>query len=105
MSLEDRLTFGSLPQKVEAWRGTNHLNNVTALSWTLDQEKAVWFAKRFADPRPPLLAKAQIEKRDIVAYFGERKEREIISLRVLIISVTNINHLPSDYPTPTDMKD
>jgi hypothetical protein len=101
MSLENSLVFESLPDKVEAWRGTNYWNNISGLSWTLDQEKAVFFANRFADPQPPLVAKALIAKRDIVAYFGERNEREIVSLRVSIILVRDINHVPFDYPQPS----
>ena len=82
--------FLALCLRSRGLEGTNHNGNVS-LSWTLDQGKAVWFAQRFSDPRPPLVTKALNSKCDIVAYFGERKEREIVSLRVLIISVTNIN--------------
>ena len=92
MSAKDLLIFESLPEKVEAWRGTNHKRGLNGLSWTLDQEKAVWFARRFAW-EPSLLAKALVDKGDVVAYFGERNEREIVSLRVSIISVTDIKHV------------
>ena len=105
MSAEDRLIFESLPDEVEVWRGTNHKRGIGGLSWTLEQGKADLFAQRFSNPLPALVTKGLTSKCDIVAYFGERKEREIVSLRVSIISVTNINNVPSDYPTPTNMKD
>ena len=92
MSTEDRLIFESLPDQVEVWRGTNHKRGLGGLSWTLDQEKAAWFANRFSNPR--LVVKGLTNKRDIVAYFGERDEREIVSMRVSIISVTDVS--PSD---------
>jgi hypothetical protein len=45
-------------------------------------------------PRPPLVAKGRTDKRDIAAYFGDRNEREIVSMRVSIISVTDISQVP-----------
>ena len=94
MSADDKVVFQSLPDEVEVWRGTNHKRGLGGLSWTLDQEKAVRFANRFSNPEPALVAKGLASKRDIVAYFGERKECEIVSLLVSIISVANMSHVP-----------
>jgi hypothetical protein len=92
MSDEDIRTFDSLPQQIEVWRGTSHKRGLARLAWTLDREKAVWFAQRFcSESRVPRLAKGMVEKRDVLAYFGGRKEREIISINVSIISVIKLN--------------
>lgn len=92
MSEEDLRIFDNLPEKIEVWRGTSHKRGVAGLSWTLDREKAVWFAQRFCtESRVPLLAAGMVEKRDVLAYFGERGEREIISMKVATVSVTQLN--------------
>ena len=58
MSDEDLRIFDSLPEQIEVWRATSHKRGVAGLSWTLDQEKAVWFAHRFcSEKRVPFLAK------------------------------------------------
>jgi hypothetical protein len=87
MSEKDICVFDSLPEQIELWRGTSH-TSIGGLSWTLDQEKAIWFARRFCtNSRVPLVAKGTVAKGDVLAYFGERDEREIVSLRVLKISM------------------
>ncbi len=97
MSDEDIRIFDSLPEQIEVWRGTSHKRGVAGLSWTLDREKAVWFAQRFcSESRVPLLAKGTVEKDDVLTYLGERDEREIISMKVSIISVTKLSAVPSD---------
>ncbi len=86
----DTSTFDALPEQIEVWRGTGHKRYIDGLSWTLDQEKAIWFARRFcARPRVPLVAKGIVKKEDVFAYFGERNESEIVSMRVSIISAAN----------------
>lgn len=98
MSAEDRLIFESLPDEVEAWRGTSHKRGLGGLSWTLDQEKAAWFAKRSSHRGRPLLAKAAINKLDVLAYFGYWGESEIVSMQVSIISVTDISASDKSQP-------
>jgi hypothetical protein len=98
MSDEDLRTFDSLPEQIEVWRGTNHKRGLAGLSWTRDREMAVFFARRFCSgSRVPLLATGLIEKRDVVAYFGGRGEREIVSMKVSISSVTQLNPIPPNY--------
>jgi hypothetical protein len=46
------------------------------LSWTLDRERAEWFANRF-DQKGIVIEKA-IGKEEIVAYFSGRGDQEII---------------------------
>jgi hypothetical protein len=97
MSDEDIRIFDGLPEQIEVWRGTSHKRGLAGLSWTLDREKAVWFGQRFcSESCVALLAKGTVEKDDVLAYLGERDEREIISMKVSIISVTKFSAVPSD---------
>jgi hypothetical protein len=92
MSAEDIRIFDSLPEQTGVWRGTNYKRSVNGLSWTLDPEKAVWFAQRLCSKsRVPLIAKGLAKKGDVLAYFGGRNEREIISTRVSIISIIEMS--------------
>jgi hypothetical protein len=91
MSSNDLHIFYSLPKQLEVWRGVSYKSGVTGLSWTLNPGKAAWYAKRYrSEPHVPFLAKGLVNKRDVLAYFGERDESEIISLRVSVISVTEM---------------
>jgi hypothetical protein len=90
MSESDSRSLDALSDQFEVWRGTSYRNSVNGLSWTLDEEKATWFARRFRSEPNPLLVKGTVKKSDVLAYFGQRGEREIVSMQVSIISVTEI---------------
>ena len=49
------------------------------LSWTLDREKALWFANRWLcfKRRRPIVLQTVVRKMDVVAHFAERNEQEI----------------------------
>ena len=50
------------------------------LSWTLNIEKAVWFARRLQfGGRTPMLATAKVQRDDIIAFIMSREESEIIA--------------------------
>lgn len=96
MSSEDLHIFNSLPKQLEVWRGASYKSGITGLSWTLNENKAVWYATRFhSKPHVPLVAKGFVLKRDVLAYFGQRHESEIISMQVSVISVTEVGPAPS----------
>lgn len=97
---EEKICFlDTLPEQIEIWRGTSDKRGFPGLAWTLDREKAVWYAQRFCSvSRVPLLAKGIVEKRDVLAYFEKRDEREIVSMNVSIISVTELSEISSDSP-------
>jgi hypothetical protein len=44
----------------------------------------------------PLLAKGMVKRCDVLAYFGERDEREIISMKVSISTVTPLDAIPTN---------
>lgn len=91
MNEQERQFLCSLPEQVLIWRGVNHQDAVLSLSWTLDREKAVWFARRFADDGDPiLLAQGRISRSDVLAYFSDRKEAEIVVLPENVREITVI---------------
>jgi hypothetical protein len=50
------------------------------LSWTLDREKAQWFANRWLSlkRRRPIVLQTVARKADVMAYFAGRNEQEIV---------------------------
>jgi hypothetical protein len=79
MSDQERDALALLPERFEIWRGVGHKDAVCGYSWTLNREKACWYAVRFVDAeRSPLLATGWIRKADVLAHFLERHEAEIV---------------------------
>jgi hypothetical protein len=63
MSDQERDALALLPERFEIWRGVGHEDAVRGYSWTLNREKACWYAARYADDeRLPLLAAGWIRK-------------------------------------------
>jgi hypothetical protein len=83
MSEADRAVWGSLPDILTIYRGVNCSEGweafdalASGLSWTLDREKAVWFANRGSEK--PFIAKRTIKKSDCFTYVSDRQEQEVI---------------------------
>lgn len=76
MSESDIKVFDSLPNKFTIYRGASHEDGI---SWTLSKGKAEWFKERFGDP-DAIVWKREVTKNDIVCYFNDRGEREMIYL-------------------------
>lgn len=78
MSEEELSTFNQLEDTVTVYRGVTSYNadNIKALSWTLDYDKAEWFANRFGEEGT--VYEAEIEKSHILAFFNRRNESEVI---------------------------
>lgn len=78
MDDEEYLAFKALPDTVTVYRGVTSYNawNILALSWTLDREKAQWFAHRYGEDGA--VYEAQIDKEHIYALFNGRDESEVI---------------------------
>ena len=78
MTEEDYKRWESLDDTLTVYRGVTSHNakNIKALSWTLDEKTAEWFAHRFDENGT--IYEAQINKKDVYAYFGERGESEVI---------------------------
>ena len=78
MTAEERKRLDELDDPVTVYRGVTPYNakSVKAMSWTLDYEKALWFAKRFDSDGT--VYTAEIEKSHILALFDGRDESEIV---------------------------
>ena len=78
MTEEDYKRWQDLEKSITVYRGVTPHNekNIRALSWTLDAEKAEWFAMRFGENGK--VYQAEIDKKDVYAYFGGRGESEVI---------------------------
>jgi hypothetical protein len=70
----------SLPETIQVWRGTQHKKLTNGLSWTLDKDKAIWFARRWLRKKQkPYLVHGEVKKSDVKALFLSRGENEIVS--------------------------
>lgn len=78
MNQEELKLYNSLPDEITIYRGVeeNKKNSTKALSWTLNKDKAKWFATRYEDKGTMFTAK--IKKEDVLAYFNSRKEEEVV---------------------------
>lgn len=78
MDEEELEVFNNLPQTVTIYRGVTDHNrdNDKALSWTLSEEKANWFAHRFDEDGDVI--EREVDKKYIYAYFDSRDEKEVI---------------------------
>lgn len=78
MSEEEMNIYNQLPDIVTIYRGLPECNseNIKALSWTLSENIAIWFAERFE--QGGYVYKAKINKKDILAYCNGRNEEEVI---------------------------
>ncbi len=75
MDKKEYAVYTALPEEVTVYRGVGKHGKVNGLSWTLDLEKAKWFANRF---EPVGVYKAKINKKYVLAYFNGRNEHEIV---------------------------
>ena len=78
MVLDERRKLAELPDEPEIYRGVTEKNkdNIRAMSWTMKQETAEWFAKRFGSKGK--VYRAKVRKEDILAVFLGRNESEVI---------------------------
>lgn len=80
MDRDERREYEVLPDSVTVFRGTSHLESKRGLSWTLDENKALWFAKRFAGDKEPWLVTGKVRKEDVIGLLNGRGESEIVVL-------------------------
>jgi len=78
MDGEEQKQLAELHDVVTVYRGVTPYNakNIKALSWTLEQKTAEWFAHRFGEDGT--IYEAQIPKQHIYAFFNGRGESEVI---------------------------
>lgn len=75
---DDYNTFVDLPETLIIYRGTAQGNNASAISWTIDKERAIWFYKKY-DSKGTVL-EAKIKKEDVICYLDKTacSEKEVI---------------------------
>ena len=89
MDEDERAALQALPQKVTVYRGAVKGRNEAGLSWTLDQDKAVWFARRLADRTDPcVLLTGRVRQPRIIACLHGRGEQEVLVATSRHITVT-----------------
>jgi len=78
MDAEELSQLQEMDDTVTIYRGVTSHNqtSIKALSWTLDRDKAEWFAHRFGEEGT--VYEAQIDKENILALFNGRNEAEVI---------------------------
>lgn len=77
MSRRERKFLSGLPQKFVVYRGQVKKSH-SGMSWTLDRDKAEWFASRYQRSNPSLLVKGIADKQFVIAYMEDRNESEIV---------------------------
>lgn len=81
MSEEEYDVFKKLPSEITIYRGVSSYNqkSVRVFSWTLNEEKAAWFARRLGrSGQSGTVYRAKIKKENVFAYFDGRDEQEIV---------------------------
>jgi hypothetical protein len=97
--------YQELPNVLKVWRGVKSGENIhecrlLGFSWTLDFEKAKWFADRgYMEENPyPLIFGLEIKKEEVLSYITRRNESEII------LDYTKIDMERVDFIYPEDTK-
>lgn len=86
MDDDERLALSMLPDLIPVFRGYARDDAMYGWSWTLKEETATWFAKRFArDPDDCRVSEGRVKKSDVLALLLGRGEQEILSEAVTII--------------------
>ncbi len=97
MDDDERAKLQSLPDVIEVFRGTYLWPWMDrGLSWTLDRDRAIWFAYRFKpEHAEPSLISGKVRKKNVLAYFDGRSEQEIVMLpERLITDSSHVEELP-----------
>lgn len=88
MHPDDRAELESWDDPVTIFRGFHRAGRELGLSWTIDREKAEWFARRKlrpSDGTPPQIATATVAPSSIIAFLTSRGESEVIALPTDVI--------------------
>lgn len=76
---DDREAFDALPDLLTVYRGfqRDEGGEEYGWSWSLSRETAEWFARRRSNG-VPMIATMTVNKSDVLAYFNDRNEAEIV---------------------------
>ena len=78
----------------------------SGISWTLDYNKAEWFARRFlaGGTGYGVVAEAICNPKDVIAYFESRGEKEIV-IDPSKVRILRSQALPTEEETQKEVKD
>jgi hypothetical protein len=79
MNDDEYAELRAMDETFTVWQGCTSERD-DGWSWTIDKEKAEWFAERFAklEHAGPRLREATVRRDDVIAYFTGRNESEIL---------------------------
>ena len=77
MEPEEREMYDRVPEITTIYRGC-WADNQESWSYTLNEQRATWFARRCPYDGQPLLVTAQVKRTDIIAFFTRRGEEEVV---------------------------
>jgi hypothetical protein len=80
MDDSERAALDGLPEVITVYRGISYLPQISGLSWSLDRDKAMWFARRYRQTEHRVLLTGEVAKSDVLAHFLGRGEFEIVAL-------------------------
>lgn len=78
MSAKERRFYKAMPETITVYRGCFDASDTMAYSWTLDRKMAEWFARRRRSQGHPVIAKMDVPKSVVLAYFSEMNESEVV---------------------------
>jgi hypothetical protein len=79
MDEEERKMLRELPYQLTVYRGAHERDHARrGFSWTLSEEQARWFARRYRQKQPCWLATATVYRHQVLAYIRSRSEEEIL---------------------------
>ena len=76
MTPEERKALRDLPTTLNIYRGISHPNKDGGMSWTIDRNKAEWFARRFGNHSRVLTGR--VTRDAVYAFFLGRGESEVV---------------------------
>jgi hypothetical protein len=88
MDASERKAFKRLPGEIVIFRGICENHTVNGMSWTLDRDKAIWFATRNSGPHVLLTARAK--QGDAHALLLARNENEIVIDQYEIVATEKV---------------
>ena len=96
MDADERARLDELGETVTVYRGvrSSRPGGVKALSWTLDQNVAQWFADRYG--RQGTVYEAKIDKKHIHALFLGRNESEVIVDPKYLTDITQVQTMEQE---------
>ncbi len=106
MKGEEHASLARLTEVIEIYRGCGTKEGILGMSWTLNHERAIWFARyscearrRFNFPQfagsSPLLVTGRCKRSDLLAHFSERQESEIV-LDPELVEITAVESVAVD---------